>query len=62
MYSMKCDSKKIDAIKAHNIAELKAAIRDSGACPAKFNDKQLQAVSLYVWDVKMNNLPTNMAI
>lgn len=50
-----CDEAKILAIHAHNVGETKQAIKDSGACQDGLSDGQLQALTLYYWDVKLGN-------
>jgi nitrous oxide reductase accessory protein NosL len=53
LYSTQCDSKKIEKIDAHTMAQAKALIKNSNACSDNLNDKELQAVMLYYWDVKL---------
>ena len=53
-----CDEKKIFAIHAHNVGETKQAIKESGAC-SNLSDPQLQALTLYYWDVKLENFEKN---
>lgn len=54
IYEGQCDQQKVQMTShAHTMGEMKAAIAKSGAC-GDLNDMQLQAVMLYVWDVKMN--------
>jgi nitrous oxide reductase accessory protein NosL len=53
LYNNKCNSKIIEKIDAHTMATAKAMIKSSGACSEKLNDKQLQAVMLYYWDVRL---------
>lgn len=50
-----CDETKIMAIHAHNVGETKQAIKESGACQDSLSDGQLQALTLYYWDVKLGN-------
>ena len=54
-----CDETKVMNIHAHNMGETKQALKDSGACKADLNDMQLQAVTLYYWDIKLNNFEKN---
>ena len=49
-----CNEAKINEIHAHNMGETKAAIKNSGACK-ELSDPQLQALSIYYWDVKLGN-------
>jgi len=35
------------------------ALQDSGACKADLTDMQLQAITLYYWDIKLNNFEKN---
>ena len=49
-----CDESKIASIHAHNIGETKAAIKNSDACK-ELSDSQLQALSIYYWDLKLGN-------
>ncbi len=50
-----CDEAKVFTIHAHNVGETKQAIKDSGACQDGLSDGQLQALTLYYWDVKLGN-------
>ncbi len=50
-----CDEAKVLVIHAHNVGETKQAIKESGACKADLSDSQLQALTLYYWDVKLGN-------
>jgi copper chaperone NosL len=54
-----CDSNKVFSIHASNIGETKQMIKESGACKADLNDMQLQALSLYFWDIKLGNFDKN---
>lgn len=53
-----CDESKITSIHAHNMGETKAAIKNSGACK-ELSDSQLQALSIYYWDLKLGNFEKN---
>ena len=55
LYDTKCDKSKLDTFHMHNMASLKAKIRDSKVCGADLNDAQYQGVALYIWDVKQKN-------
>lgn len=50
-----CDEAKVMKIHAHNMGETKQALKDSGACKADLTDMQLQAITLYYWDIKLDN-------
>jgi nitrous oxide reductase accessory protein NosL/predicted RNA-binding Zn-ribbon protein involved in translation (DUF1610 family) len=50
LYSAKCKKNKIDLTKFNNIADLKAYIKDNNICNVK-KDKQLQVISIYLWDI-----------
>lgn len=54
-----CDEKKIMQIHAHNMGETKQAIKNSKACEESLSDSQLQAVTLYYWDLKLGNFEKN---
>ena len=54
-----CDETKVMNIHAHNMGETKQALVDSGACKADLSDMQLQAVTLYYWDIKLANFEKN---
>ena len=54
-----CDETKVMNIHAHNMGETKQALVDSGACKADLTDMQLQAITLYYWDIKLNNFEKN---
>lgn len=54
-----CDEAKVMTIHAHNMGETKQALKDTGACKADLTDMQLQAVTLYYWDIKLNNFEKN---
>jgi len=54
-----CDEAKVMNIHAHNMGETKQALKDTGACKADLTDMQLQAVTLYYWDIKLNNFEKN---
>lgn len=53
MYNKKCDKEKLSKIDAHTMASMKAMINTSGVCGENLQDKELQAVMLYVWDIKL---------
>ena len=54
LYETKCDQEKINKLHAHTMGEMKAMIKNSGACGDDLNDKELQAIMLYNWDVRLN--------
>ncbi len=54
-----CDETKIMQIHAHNMGETKQAIVKSGACQDGLSDSQLQALTLYYWDLKLGNFEKN---
>lgn len=49
-----CDKKLLKDDHIHTIGELKAAIRDKNICGEGLDDRELQGVSLYIWDKKLN--------
>jgi nitrous oxide reductase accessory protein NosL len=51
LYTKKCQKNKINIDQFSNIAELKAYIKDNNICKVK-KDKQLQVISVYLWDIK----------
>lgn len=53
IYNHKCDKNGLETIHTHTIASLKGLIKDKKIC-GDLNPKQLQAVSLYFWDIKLN--------
>jgi len=55
LYNKKCNQKSIDFSSFKNIAELKAYIKVSKVCKVK-KDKQLQTISLYLWDIKYHKM------
>jgi nitrous oxide reductase accessory protein NosL len=59
IYTTKCDTAKVDAIHAHSIGELKATIAQDKLCEDGLNDGQLQALALFLWDIKLNNFEKN---
>lgn len=59
IYQTMCDTKKLDSLHAHGIGELKALIAKEKVCKEDLNDGQLQALALYVWDIKLNNFEKN---
>ncbi len=58
LLAKKCQSDKIDPNKFHAINELKSEIKNKNIC-ADINEKQLQAVALYLWDVKREKPKSN---
>jgi nitrous oxide reductase accessory protein NosL len=54
IYNNRCDKSKLESFDAHTMGSMKAMIRDSRAC-GDLNNKQLQGVMLYYWDVKLKN-------
>ena len=56
LYTKKCEHNKIDLNSFSNIANLKAYIKDNNICKVK-KDKQLQVISLYLWDIKKLHKP-----
>lgn len=59
IYNTKCDKEKVDKVHAHSIGQLKAAIENQKLCEEGLNDGQLQAVALYLWDVKLAKFEQN---
>ncbi|MDY0320878.1 MAG: nitrous oxide reductase accessory protein NosL [Arcobacteraceae bacterium] len=55
LYNTKCNKEAIDKIDAHTMGEMKAIIGQEKLCEDGLNDGQLQAIMLYIWDVKLNN-------
>lgn len=59
LYNKTCDATKIESLEAHTMGEMKALIDESKACNLKSKgmkrDKQLQAIMLYYWDVRLGN-------
>ncbi|MCK9337311.1 MAG: nitrous oxide reductase accessory protein NosL [Arcobacteraceae bacterium] len=55
LYNTKCNKEAIDKIDAHTMGEMKAIIEQQKLCGDELNDGQLQAVMLYVWDIKLEN-------
>ena len=51
-FKAKCQQDKIDVNSFDKISSLKAYIRDNKLCGNKAKDKQLQMVSVYLWDIK----------
>lgn len=55
IYSEQCDKEKLDSLHTHSIGSLKAIIQNTKMC-GELNDMQAQAISLYVWDKKLEKL------
>ncbi|QOG11865.1 nitrous oxide reductase accessory protein NosL [Arcobacter sp. FWKO B] len=55
LFNTKCDKNAIEKIDAHTMGEMKAIIEQQKLCGDDLNDGQLQAIMLYVWDVKLDN-------
>lgn len=55
IYEAKCNKKKLESFDAHTMGMMKEMIKKSGACGENLNDKQLQALMLYYWDVRLEN-------
>lgn len=54
LYNKKCNKEAIDKIDAHTMGEMKSIIKEENLCGADLKDGQLQAVMLYVWDVRLD--------
>lgn len=54
LYENKCDKKKMEALDAHTMGDMKELIKAEKVCGEGLSDGQLQGIMLYWWDVKMN--------
>jgi nitrous oxide reductase accessory protein NosL len=55
LYNKSCNKDMISKLDAHTMGNMKALIKNSGACGNDLNDKKLQAIMLYYWDIKLEN-------
>lgn len=53
LFENKCDKSGFAKIEAHTMGEMKASIKDTKVCGEGLNDKKLQAITLYYWDIKL---------
>jgi hypothetical protein len=52
LYNSTCDKEAISKIDAHTMGNMKALIKNSNVC-GNLDDKKLQAVMLYYWDIRL---------
>jgi len=55
MYNTKCDKEKLETLDVHTIGMLKEMIKSENLCGEGLADPELQAISLYYWDKKLDN-------
>jgi nitrous oxide reductase accessory protein NosL len=53
LFYSSCDKDSLANIDAHTMGNMKALIKNSGICGKNLNDKQLQAIMLYYWDIRL---------
>lgn len=54
LFEESCNKAAFKEFHAHTLGELKAEIRDSGACGANLGDAKLQGIALYYWDIQLD--------
>ena len=54
IYLYKCDTKMVDSLKVESKTELEELITQKKSCQ-NLNDKELNALSSYLWDIKLGN-------
>jgi copper chaperone NosL len=55
LYNTTCNKEELSKIDAHTMGNMKALIKNSNVCGQNLDDKKLQAIMLYYWDVRLSN-------
>lgn len=53
LYNSTCNKEMMEKFHTHTMADMKAMIKSSNACGDNLDDKSLQGIMLYFWDIKL---------